>query len=177
MVAAGQGGADGLLAFGLGARVLGRAAGIRADRGHLDQGFDPGFGRQAGDAAGAFGLDAGEIAGAAFGQDADEVDDDAGAFHGAGDAAVLADIAEQGHHLADAAHGLEVHGGFRVPHGDADDVAGCGEALDDVAAQEARSAHDSRDGGCLHALVSGLEGRPGRRPGHARAAWAPGPFT
>jgi hypothetical protein len=117
----------------------------------LDQCADPGRRREARDPARALALDAAEIAAAGLGEDADEVDHEVGADHGALHRGILLDVGEQRHDLADGAHRLEEQRGFGVAHRDPYDMAGSGEPFDHVTADEARAAEHRRHAARRHA--------------------------
>ncbi len=103
---------------------------------------------EAGDATGGLRVDAIEIPGAGFGEDADEVDDDIRPGNGGGDRGAVRDAALEGDDLADIARGLEEQGAIRPAHGDAHRVAGLCQMRDDVAPEEAGAAEDGRNAGC-----------------------------
>jgi len=67
------------------------------------------------------------------------------ALDGGGDGGVVADIGGDGGDLADIAQGLQEQGRIRPAHGDAQDPAAPGQALDDIAPDEARAAEDCRN--------------------------------
>ena len=94
-------------------------------------------------------LDLGEVAGAALGQDADEVDDDLGAVDGAADGGGIRHRRVEGHDLAGGAERLEERAAFGVAAGDADDVALADEVRHQIAADETRPAEDRGDFPCL----------------------------
>ncbi len=66
-------------------------------------------------------------------------------------AAVVLDVGEQRHDLPDRAHRLEEQRRFRVAHRHAHDVAGRGQPLDHVAADEPRTAEHRRHAARRHA--------------------------
>ena len=98
----------------------------------------------AGDRPRALGLHRVEGLRAALGQDADQVDGDAGIAHRGLDRGRVAHIGLHGVDLADLAERLQMPGQFRPPHRDPDAVVALGQRPDHVSAQKARSA-ENRD--------------------------------
>jgi hypothetical protein len=104
-------------------------------------------------------------------EDADEIDDRVDALHRIGDRAFMTDVGADGHDLGDIAQRLQEQGFVRPAHGDAHDPALLGQPLDDVAADESRSAEDCCYG-CGH-VPSSLRGfcYPTMRPDGNSRAW------
>ncbi len=101
-------------------------------------------GRRLGHRAGAGALHGVERLGAAFGQDADQVDGGMGVPHRGLDRGREAQIGLHGVDLADPAERLQVPGQLRPPDRDPDAVVALGERPDHVPPQKARSP-ENRD--------------------------------
>ena len=142
-----------LLAGGLAGAVVARAGRVGADGRHMQQVRHPGSGGEAGDTAGALGVDAVKFSCARFRQDAHQVDHDAGTFGGAADGGLALHRGEQGHDLPYGAGGLEEQGGFGIAHRNADHEALVRQPLDDVAADEAGAAEHCRHTARCHRCV------------------------
>ena len=136
----GEGGAHMGLAFALGAGVVRRRLCIRADRRDMDQRFDLCGGRSRGDALRALGLHAVERLPTGGEEDADQIDDGAGARHRAGDGRRVAHVGLDDLDLADRTKRLQEQRQLRVAHGDPHAVAGLGQLLHDITPEKARSA-------------------------------------
>ena len=143
-------GFDQRLAFRLGAGVLGGAGGVCADCRDLHQMRHASRRREAGDAAGALGLQARKITCRAFGEDADQVDHDMGVLHGARHGAIGCDVGVERYNLAHRAHDLEEARAFRVADRHPHHVAGIHQALDHITADEARPADNGSNAARFH---------------------------
>ena len=133
------------LALGLGPGIEGGGGGIGAQGRDMQQALHasgPGSGR---DAARALGMDGGEALRPMLIEHAHQIDHMVHALDGGGHRGVIADIGGDGGDLADIAQGLQEQGGVRPAHGDAQDPAAPGEALDDIAPDEARAPEDCRN--------------------------------
>ena len=89
------------------------------------------------EAARPFGMNVIEALETALIEDAHQIDHSVGALHRGADRAFMADIGGDGGDLAHVAHGLQEQGLVRAPDGDADHPAPPGQALYDIAADEA----------------------------------------
>ena len=108
-----------------------------------------------GDLLGAVGMNRIEALAAAFGENADQIDQHAGIARGGGHRGGVAQIGLDGVDLADPTERLEEIGEFGPAHRYPDAVMALGQCPDDVAAEEARAA------------INGDEGVGGAACGHA----------
>jgi hypothetical protein len=142
-----------LFARSLAGAVLARTRRIGADRRDVHQPFDPGRRRQARHAARPFGMDALEIAAAAFGQDARQVDHQPGAFHRAMHRRLVFHRGEQRHDLPHRAGGLEEQRCLWVADCDAHHKSLMRQPLNHVTADEAGAAEHRRHVARRHCSV------------------------
>ena len=132
-------------ASGLALGIERRAAFIRADRRDLHHPLRAGRLGGIGDPARRIRLDDVEFLLARLVEDADEIDDGAGAGHRAFDRLPVADVGLNGMDLPHRPQRLQMAGQIGPAHGGAHAVAALGQRADHIAPDEARAAEDRDD--------------------------------
>src|SRR5690606_25036026 len=143
----GEGGADGGLAFALGAGVVGGGAGVGANGGDLNQSAHALGGAGLGDGAGRLDVQSLEGLLAGFIEDAHEVDGGAGALEGGGHILWMGDVAANGQDLPDVAEQTQLAGAAGSLDRDADAPSGLGQGAHSLGSDKAGTAEDRNQTG------------------------------